>query len=680
MSRRNFSRAHAVRAAQRFRGPVRSSVVALFWIVPGVITSALGSTAGAASLTPDARGRMGERAPGLPIIAINDNRKPAGQLDGGVLTVRLDARSGTWYPEGKRGMGLPVAAFAEEGKAPQNPGPLVRVRAGTEVRAFVRNSLDKPLTLFGFGAQRGIAADSVVVEPGAVREVRFRATEPGTYYYAGKTSRSPVFGRTGEDSQLNGAIVVDPAGTAPVPNDRIFMIAWWAVVDPASPSGLDRATLVINGRSWPHTERLDVAQGDSLRWRWINVTQLDHPMHLHGFYFRVDAVGDGAKYTTYAPEDRRQAVTEVVRPGGTMALAWSPNRPGNWVFHCHFVAHISHLVALGTHRGVRAAPTTHAHHGADDGDPALQAHGGHQMAGLVLGIRVAPRGVAAAKPMRDYRAMRLLVWSKPNVYGDQPGYAYVLGGTPAEREPATLTLPGPTLVLEKGQPVAITVVNQSHVPAAVHWHGIELESFPDGVPGWSGFGSAVLPAIQPYDSLTVRFTPPRAGTFMYHSHFDEFNQIASGLYGSIVVLEPGERYDADTDRVLLFSDEGPTTNLIRGPFPRAMLNGSVEPAPLDLRAGVTYRFRLINIRTDYPASIAIMDDEQPVQWRVVAKDGASLPASQATMRPAQLTFAAGEIVDVEFTPRAGSRLVLRFGAPQQGPIPGQETKVAVRVK
>ena len=132
--------------------------------------------------------------------------------------------------------------------------------------------------------------------------------------------------------------------------------------------------------------------------------------------------------------------------------------------------------------------------------------------------------------------------------------------------------------------------------------------------------------------------------------------------------------------MLLFSDEGPTTNLIRGPFPRAMLNGSVEPAPLDLRAGVTYRFRLINIRTDYPASIAIMDDEQPVQWRVVAKDGAGLPASQATMRPAQLTFAAGEIVDVEFTPRAGSRLVLRFGAPQQGPIPGQETKVAVRVK
>jgi FtsP/CotA-like multicopper oxidase with cupredoxin domain len=109
-------------------------------------------------------------------------------------------------------------------------------------------------------------------------------------------------------------------------------------------------------------------------------------------------------------------------------------------------------------------------------------------------------------------------------------------------------VPGPTLVLEKDEPVAITVVNQSQMPAAVHWHGIELDSYPDGVPGWSGSGSSVLPAIAPNDSLTVRFTPPRAGTFMYHSHFDEFGQIASGLYGSIVVLDRGKRYDSDTDR------------------------------------------------------------------------------------------------------------------------------------
>jgi FtsP/CotA-like multicopper oxidase with cupredoxin domain len=71
----------------------------------------------------------------------------------------------------------------------------------------------------------------------------------------------------------------------------------------------------------------------------------------------------------------------------------------------------------------------------------------------------------------------------------------------------------------------------------------------------------------------VRFNTPRAGTFMYHSHFNEFQQIAAGLYGAIVVVEPGTRYDPDSDRILLFSDAAPTVNLLQGPFPPALLNG-----------------------------------------------------------------------------------------------------------
>ena len=605
-----------------------------------------------------------------------------------------------WYPEGPEGPGIPVAAFAEEGKSLQNPGPLIRVPAGTEVRVTLRNSLTKPLTVFGLGERRGINDDSIRVEPGAVRDVRFRATTPGTYYYAGKTIAKRVMGRGGEDSQLNGAIVVDPPGASSVPNDRVFMISWWYTIDAASPSGLGRATIVINGRSWPHTERLDAAQGDSLRWRWINLTESPHPMHLHGFYFRVDAVGDGAEDTTYTPRQRRQAVTELMPPGGTMALAWSPNRPGNWVFHCHFASHISHLASITTENGVPAGPSaehsSHDHvqggqvggqHGAhaageharDGAGPEHLARLTHHMAGLVLGIRVAPRGVAAA-PARAARPMRLLVRSMPNVYGERPGYAYVLGGSPQEADTTTLPLPGAALVLEKDQPVAITVVNQSFEPAAVHWHGIELESFPDGVPGWSGSGNSVLPAIAPGDSLTVRFTPPRAGTFMYHSHFNEFAQIASGLYGSIVVVDSRKRYDPETDRVLLVSDDGPTTNLLRGPFPRALLNGRADPEPMELRAGVRYRFRLINIRTDYLTTFALLDGQTPVEWRVVAKDGMELPPAQAMLGPARLTFASGEIHDVEFTPRAPGELTLQFGSPGGGPAPAQMTNVKIQVR
>jgi len=623
----------------------------------------------AESQTPISRAEPIASTEGLPTISINDNRWPAGQFENGILTVKLEARNGMWYPEGPGGPGLPVAAFAEAGGLLQNPGPLIRVPAGTDVRVILRNCLEQPLTVFGLGARRGIAGDSIRLEPGSVREVTFRPTEPGTYYYAGKTGRAPVLGRSTEDTQLNGAIIVDPPGGADPTGDRVFVVGWWFTLDSTSSSGLGRAILVINGRSWPHTERLDVAQGDSIHWRWINLTGLEHPMHLHGFYFNVDGVGNGASYTTYSAQQRRRAVTEPLKPGATMALSWSPDRPGNWIFHCHFVGHISHHVMLSTEKGVPAA-NGHASHASG---------ASHEMAGLVLGIRVEPRG-KVARSKGPYRTMRLVVRSKPNVYGTRPGYAYVLGGSPEEADTSALPSPGPTLVLEKDQPVAITVINRSQDPAAVHWHGIELESFPDGVPGWSGSKDAIMPAIPPGDSMIVRFTPPRAGTFMYHSHFNEFQQISSGLYGPIIVLEPDTPSDPETDRVFLVSDAGPTTNLIRGPFPGALVNGRAQPEPIELEAGMTYRFRLINIRTDYSALVSLLADEEVEEWRLVAKDGADLPAVQAIMGPATLSFTPGEIYDVEFTPRTPGELTLQFAMPRQGRAPEHVTNVPIRVR
>lgn len=62
-----------------------------------------------------------------------------------------------------------------------------------------------------------------------------------------------------------------------------------------------------------------------------------------------------------------------------------------------------------------------------------------------------------------------------------------------------------------------------------------------------------------------------------------------------------------------------------------------------------------------------------------AKDGADLPERQGSVRPAQLTFAPGEIYDVEYTPRSAGRLTLRFG-PGPSRFPGPPTTVAVRVR
>ena len=625
-------------------------------------------SAGVGAITPPPASRPAGAAP--ETVIPNDNRRPAGTRAGNVVTVRLEAREGTWYPEGEKSRGLPTAAWGEEGGPIQTPGPVIRVSVGTEVRVLLKNTLTRPLTVFGFGKQRGLT-DSLQLDAGGSGSATFQATTPGTYYYLARSALNPFGGRFEFDSQLHGAIVVDDPAAAPRAPDRIFLMSWWFTLDSTSSTGLGFGTMAINGLSWPHTERIDMQQGDSARWRVINLTEIDHPMHLHGFYFNMEGKGDGQRDTVYARDQQRLAVTEIIGPNQTATLAWSPTKPGNWIYHCHFIGHVSHLASLDMVSG-KFNEAALDHHGSDRP---------HQMYGLVLGIRVAPRGPAAADaPVA--RTVRLLIRQQERVYGDHAGFAYVLGGSKEETAPGLPAPPGPALVLERGQRVAINIVNQSKERAAVHWHGIELESFPDGVPDWSGHGNNILPSVAPGDSITVRFTPPRAGTFMYHSHFNEEQQISSGLYAPLLVVEPGHRYDPDTDRTLMFSSNGPTVNVIAGPFAPTMLNGKVQPDPMEFRAGVTYRLRLINMTGDVNTLVSLREGDTPVQWRALAKDGATLPANQATMRPARLFFDPGEIYDFEFTPAKPGTLTLNFGLPDGPPgfpIP-KRVDVVVRVR
>lgn len=81
-------------------------------------------------------------APGTPpLVVANDNRTATGTLRDGVLTLDLDAVVGRWYPETEDGPFVDVPAFAEPGKAPTIPTPLIRVPVGTRVRLVIRNRL-----------------------------------------------------------------------------------------------------------------------------------------------------------------------------------------------------------------------------------------------------------------------------------------------------------------------------------------------------------------------------------------------------------------------------------------------------------------------------------------------------------------------------------------------------------
>src|SRR5262245_56012164 len=115
-------------------------------------------------------------SPGAERIDPNDNRRVAGKLAHGALTVALEARSGVWRPEGDSGRALDVAAFAEAGKALSTPGPVIRIPLGGEIHATIRNRLDRPLTVHGFGP------DSVTIPPDRSAAVRLKPTAPGTYF------------------------------------------------------------------------------------------------------------------------------------------------------------------------------------------------------------------------------------------------------------------------------------------------------------------------------------------------------------------------------------------------------------------------------------------------------------------------------------------------------------------
>ena len=243
-----------------------------------------------------------------------------------------------------------------------------------------------------------------------------------------------------------------------------------------------------------------------------------HAMHLHGFHFELQSTGDGASDRTLPLGQRRMEVTEFIGPGRTFALAWTPTRPGNnWLFHCHMVEHMS-------------APSSDAHAAHGDGGDA-------GMGGLVLGIEITGSAVAEPAATRP-RRLALVLQEEANRYGTHPGFRVDVVGTEATRLDAG-PVPGPVLVLRRGEPVEIEVVNRLSEPTAIHWHGIELTSYFDGVPGISGQGSAIAPPIAPGQTFVARFTPPRAGTFIYHTHWHDNAQLAGGLYGALLVLEPG---------------------------------------------------------------------------------------------------------------------------------------------
>jgi FtsP/CotA-like multicopper oxidase with cupredoxin domain len=510
---------------------------------------------------------------------------------------------------------------------------MIRVRQGTAIHLHLQNLISATVVMHGMHSRPGKEDDILEIPVESARDVTFTAGEPGAYYYWASAGGDTLGGRPyKEDSQLNGAFIVDPPGD--VPPDRVFVIAAWR--DRLLPQESFDIP-VINGKSWPYTERLEYKAGSEVRWRWLNPSAQLHPMHMHGSYFRVDALGDGEQDTVLAIQQRKLVATQLIPVGGTMSTYWQPKEPGRWLFHCHILTHISPdtmMLRRNVANGHTAMPHNHAE---------------QDMAGLVMGIKVLPRPGEHPKrgALRPRRRLDLVIENQQG--GANPrGYSLAERG----RVSSLVSAPGPALVLTQGEPVAIHVTNHLSEATSIHWHGIELQSYYDGVPGWTGDAKQVTPMIEPGKSFDVYFSPPRAGTFIYHTHMNDMAQLSSGLYGPIIVMPPGQKYDPETDKVFLISRNGMRTD------GELLLNGATTPDPQQWQIGKQYRLRFIDINANNTMKIGVTQNGAPVAWKAFAKDGADLPDAQAVSGPAMLLIAPGETYDFLFRPEHTGDLTL----------------------
>ena len=120
------------------------------------------------------------------------------------------------------------------------------------------------------------------------------------------------------------------------------------------------------------------------------------------------------------------------------------------------------------------------------------------------------------------------------------------------------------------------------------------------------------------------------------------------MYGPLIVLEPGQRWDPATDHAFGLGQEGQ-----KGPAWN-VLNGVPAAEPMHFKAGVTHRLRFYNMTIDDEADFFLESDSGAVRWTPVAKDAMPLVGVARSPRPARVHVDPGETFDFELAPKPGT--------------------------
>ncbi len=244
----------------------------------------------------------------------------------------------------------------------QSPGPTIECVEGDKVRIFVTNKLPEHTTIHWHGILLPSGMDGVggltqkQIPVGKTYVYEFTMKKSGTFMYHPHADEMVQMAMG-----LMGFIVVHPKnpGFMRVDRDFVFLINAYDIEPgartPKVATMLDFNLWSWNSRVFPGIDHLAVRRGDKVRVRMGNLTMTSHPIHMHGYDFKVTCTDGG----WVRPEAQWPEVTIDVPVGAMRAFEFDATAPGDWAFHCHKSHHTMNAMGhnvptmIGVdHRGV----------------------------------------------------------------------------------------------------------------------------------------------------------------------------------------------------------------------------------------------------------------------------------------------------------------------------------------
>lgn len=320
------------------------------WGLRVLLVALLITASGGAWLVGRASARDGQGAGRAPSTGYDLGVAGKPTPTGRVREFQLVAKEAEW----ELAPGVAVPAITYNG---QVPGPTIRVTEGDTLRVTLANELQQATAIHWHGLHVPNNMDGVPpftqapIEPGQRFTYEFPASHAGTFMYHSHLNAVEQI-----DRGLYGVLIIDPATPPPTRFDEEFTMllsAWDTAAMPAAghamPGGgtmpgqtggmggmaMNYNYFTINGKAFPANAAWSVGEGDLIRARIINISNLVHPMHLHGQDFTVVAK-DGEPIR---PELQQTMNTIAVNAGETYDIAFRIDSPGTWVFHCHELHH-----------------------------------------------------------------------------------------------------------------------------------------------------------------------------------------------------------------------------------------------------------------------------------------------------------------------------------------------------